>query len=167
MWTISPLKTGFSVLSGDSSSCRTTNPWGLYSAALDPWSPPFVLSFEDHRLILLLNLVIFKETLRAFRNVYDETIQPRMFFLGVPAELPAQRPAGRHKGLVQRGAALGSSANPDSFETQAEGGQTPGKLCLHIIWMYVNVLCFFPSLLRTVLIIVFNKYFAHTSVFVV
>lgn len=73
-----------------------------------------------------------------------------MCFLGVPTELPAQRPAGRHKGLVQRGATLGGSENPNSFETQTEGGQTPGSPCLDNISMYVSVLFVH---LRTFLII--------------
>ena len=33
--------------------------------------------------------------------------------LGVPVELPPPGPAGGGEGLVQRGATLGSSANPD------------------------------------------------------
>lgn len=48
--------------------------------------------------------------------------------LGVPAQLLAQGPPGRGEGPVQRGATLGGSAHPDRSQTQAEGGQTSGKL---------------------------------------
>lgn len=51
-----------------------------------------------------------------------------MWLLGVPAELPAQGPAGRHKGPVQRGATVGGSENPHGSQTQTEGGQAAGWL---------------------------------------
>lgn len=51
---------------------------------------------------------------------------------GVPAEPPAQRPAGRREGPVQRGETLGGSENPDCPETQAEGSQTPGDVYLFV-----------------------------------
>lgn len=54
------------------------------------------------------------------------------FYLGVPPELSAQRPAGWCEGLVQGGATLGGSENPDCSETQAQGGKTSGEFSLYM-----------------------------------
>lgn len=60
-------------------------------------------------------------------------IKVRVCVLGVPAELPAQGPAGRGEGLVQGGATVGGSANPDGSQAQTEGGQTPGEWSLDAV----------------------------------
>lgn len=57
---------------------------------------------------------------------------------GVPAELPAQRPAGGREGPVQGGAALGGPENPDGSQTQAEGGQAAGNAPTHLEWSIID-----------------------------
>ena len=46
---------------------------------------------------------------------------------GVPAELPAQGPAGRREGPVQGGAAVGGAAHPDRPQAHTERGQETGE----------------------------------------